>query len=413
MRSPANGSALAFKKASLGGCAIPPGCDATGIYLYRQMPKLGMGDRHENNFDFLRVVAAIFVIYAHCYPLSGNEANGPSWGWLGVIIFFIISGYLICRSWSATQSPTRFIWSRFLRIFPGLACAILFGMFVIGPLATTLPIYEYFTNPDTWNYFGNLSVYNRMDALPSVFGNNPYPGAVNGSLWTLPIEFNCYIALFLAGFLGTLVYRNKLHLNALNGLHSSHGPFALRPVALLLAEAAIVLVFLFALSYPLDALLGRGTWFYFANFVAGVAFYTFRDKIKLDWRVALLLLLAWAALYSTPYSEYMWLLAIPYTVFCVAFTRFKNLHKFGTYGDFSYGMYIYAFPVQQMIANVLGKGIPPLLMFALALLFIVPLAVLSWKLVESKALGLKNRDPLELLTKAVKRAVPKRISGLL
>jgi peptidoglycan/LPS O-acetylase OafA/YrhL len=176
------------------------------------MAVLETGDRN-NNFDMLRIIAALLVILAHSYPVTKSVGmplydmtkGDLSIATIGVIIFFVISGYLITKSWAGNQSPLRFLWKRFLRIIPGLFVALLFTMLIIGPLVTSMPLIQYLTSIDTWKYLLNTVLYIRIDTLPTVFIDNPYrPISVNGSLWTIPIEFALYIMIMVLGILGIL-----------------------------------------------------------------------------------------------------------------------------------------------------------------------------------------------------------------
>jgi peptidoglycan/LPS O-acetylase OafA/YrhL len=143
-----------------------------------------------NNFDFLRILAALFVIFSRSFPLSGNafEPLGfvtgyLTFGALGVVIFFVISGYLITKSWVEHPSWTRFLWNRSLRIYPGLCAVILLSIFVLGPFVTNLTIVQYFAQSEfLWLYLKNITLISISYYLPGVFIDNPYVGAVNGSL---------------------------------------------------------------------------------------------------------------------------------------------------------------------------------------------------------------------------------------
>ena len=74
----------------------------------------------------------------------------------------------------------------------------------------------------------------------------------------------------------------------------------------------------------------------------------------------------------------------PYVLLCLA----RALAGLGRLpGDFSYGVYVYAFPCQQMLAALLGKDLQPWSFFGLSLLLVLPLGVASWYLVERPALA--------------------------
>ena len=113
---------------------------------------------------------------------------------LAVGVFFVISGYLISGSWERRPQLPRYLTNRVLRIIPGLFLVVVVSAFVLGPLVTTLAAGDYFTDGGTYSYLRNAVLIPNY-ALPGVFAGNPFPGAVNGSLWTLPAEFACYLVV--------------------------------------------------------------------------------------------------------------------------------------------------------------------------------------------------------------------------
>ncbi|MHA0856174.1 acyltransferase family protein [Paenibacillus sp. CMAA1364] len=162
-----------------------------------------------NNLDFIRLIAAISVILSHSYPLTGQQTeifsliSGGQWtlGGISVAIFFVISGFLVSRSFE-NSSITQFIKNRLLRIFPGLVVVTLLSVIVLGPLLTTIPLSEYFKNHSTLSYINNAFLMDVQFSLPGVFEQNLYPNAVNGSIWTIPYEVLCYIGIAIVGYYG-------------------------------------------------------------------------------------------------------------------------------------------------------------------------------------------------------------------
>ena len=169
-----------------------------------------VADRH-NNFNLLRILAAIAVLVSHAYPLTlGPDLREPlenvlgiSLGTLAVLTFFAISGYFISQSFHKSRGLLDFVVARALRIYPGLIAVLLLTIFALGPVFTRMGIASYFSEAQTWLYFPkNLLLWPLQYALPGVFGDNPYPGAINGSLWTLVYEVACYAMVALVGLLG-------------------------------------------------------------------------------------------------------------------------------------------------------------------------------------------------------------------
>src|SRR5208283_3958352 len=157
----------------------------------------------KNNLDVIRLAAALMVIFSHSFGLAINWVpkvpfykgidNGlgfldNNFALLGLQIFFIVSGFLITKSYMDNRDPVRFLWARFLRIFPALICVILITTFVIGPLFTVHPLVIYLTSGPTYSYLSNITLYGYTASLPGVFNNT----ALNVPLWTLKYEFAFY-----------------------------------------------------------------------------------------------------------------------------------------------------------------------------------------------------------------------------
>src|SRR6266446_2687017 len=184
------------------------------------------GDRH-NNFDLLRLIAAVSVIFSHAFLLSENSQDHDPLmmltggqtilGVVGVFIFFTISGYLVTQSFDATASPLVFLMKRALRIFPGLLLCLAVCVFVIGPLVTQLPLADYFWRPEPYLFLLHNAVldvdYNRLPCV--VFAPGNIGGIVNGPLWSLPCEVLMYLMLFGLGVCRLLKMRVGLVLLAI------------------------------------------------------------------------------------------------------------------------------------------------------------------------------------------------------
>lgn len=346
------------------------------------------GSRHRrNNFDVLRIVAALLVLYSHQYALSGlrePEIFGMSAGTFAVLVFFSISGFLVSQSWRQDPNPLRFLAKRLLRIWPGLAVVTLLTAFVLGPIVSSLDMQAYLSHPALPDFLRNLKVTTVRYALPGVFEDNIHPKAVNGSLWTIPLEVRCYFALLVVGCIGLMR----------------------KPVLVALGTLALAVHYFAVAPDPSNYQVYFGLYFF-----AGVCL----DIFRRHWQARPFLLLAAVLILSvTIYAAGMprlaMLLALPYAAILIGSLSTPGLRSAGRYGDISYGIYIYAFPIQQTVLWALGKDAIFGVAMAIAAALTVLCALLSWHLVERPALGLKSYLPrwptlpwLSRQTKAVNR----------
>jgi len=330
----------------------------------------------DNNYNLIRLVAASAVIFGHSFRLSPmRDMREPvseyvlgTWsGAIAVEAFFFISGLLVAASVIRSRTIARYFKARILRLMPALLVCLLLSVFVLGPLLTHLSQLDYFNHPKTWKYlYGNASLVRPEFMLPGVFQDHPVKG-VNGSLWTLPAEGRMYLILGLAGALGLM--RRRWSANAL--------------LALLLG------VGLFLPQY-LPLISDNHRYYRLAiYFAAGTFFFVNRDYIPLNW-LALVILLGSMPLWHDHAFRLLILGAtICYGVACIAYLPSWGWPKW--MGDYSYGVYIYGWPSQQL-AWLIIPGALPLHNAALAFFIALPLAVLSWHFVEKPALGLKNKN---------------------
>jgi peptidoglycan/LPS O-acetylase OafA/YrhL len=328
----------------------------------------------DNNFNLLRMIAATAVLISHAFPISlGEHATEPleptlhfSLGTLAVLTFFAISGFFISQSFDRRKSFIDFATARVLRVYPGLLVMLLITALILGPLSTTLPLAVYFTDHGTALYvIRNLTLKWLQDDLPGVFRDNPYPAVINGSLWSLFYEVCCYGLVVAIGVSGVA------------GRYS-------RVAAFLVVYLAIYV------SYKLidvrsHALL-EDSYLLTLPFVAGTAFYQLRRYVPLN--AILVVASAGAVLlaYHTSWFHEVFVLSWTYFIFCLGYSRYGPRTIYNRLGDYSYGMYIYAFPCEQ-IAAALWPGISPLELIAVSLPATFCCAILSWHLLESRALG--------------------------
>ncbi len=153
----------------------------------------------KNHFDLIRLLAALAVFVSHAFPLNGMHEPKILWGYttlgtLGVYTFFGLSGYLVMQSWSRMPCIKSFLWKRIKRIFPGLFFVVILLAFVYGPAISSLSLAEYLTDKQLFTFL-RLAIMMGNDRLPGVLQDNPFPEAVNSSLWTLKYECLMYICL--------------------------------------------------------------------------------------------------------------------------------------------------------------------------------------------------------------------------
>lgn len=326
----------------------------------------------KNNFNLIRLLAASTVVFSHAFLLGiGNTKSEPlmifnhgqsTLGHLAVLIFFVISGFLITMSFDKTKNLSYFLKSRFLRIFPGLIFVVLLTVFLLGPLVTTLSVGDYFSRTETYTYLSTILIYQYNNNLPGIFKGAP----VNGSLWTLQYEFPFYL---LVGFLGVTKLLKK-------------------KVVLLLFVASFVLSF-FQNPYENTQL----TWIpdLLRFYSAGMLFYLYREKVPLHSMLALLSFLAVLASAYFGYFNAIFSIFGSYLVIYFSFTFISPINKYLEKTDLSYGVYIFAYPIQETVAKYFhGTLQDALLNFLISFPITLLFAYLSWTLVEKKALQLKR-----------------------
>ena len=330
----------------------------------------------QNNFTLIRIIFAWSVLYGHSYAVQKTPGiddplnsifQGSVWvGALAVNGFFAISGYLVAASF-VKRGVIDYTISRILRIFPALTVCVFASVFILGPLFTNLSLDEYFSNEQTYKYLTNALAYFKTKwYLPGVFEENSLTG-VNGSLWTLAVELRCYIILAVLGVFGLLKDRTITNLAL---------------VALLLFG-----VFFFA---DIPMLGSNAKWARPAlYFLTGVFFFINRDKVILDIRLALFALILAYSSFGEQWFTYVFPFPFVYLIFYTAYaTKFINMD--GKLGDISYGVYIYAWPAQQVVVN-LFPTFTPYLNTVLASIIVIPTAYVSWHYIEKPMLLLKPR----------------------
>jgi peptidoglycan/LPS O-acetylase OafA/YrhL len=333
-------------------------------------------DLSRNNFDLLRFSLAALVIFSHSFALlSGSNATDPlyrltrgqiAFGELAVDGFFILSGFLVTHSWTKSPALGTFLLKRASRIYPGFIVVTILTAVLLFPIAYRLP---FGSVPSEVLGRQALSLVTlRAVEPPGAFPQNPLH-AVNGSLWSIPFEAWCYVGVAAVGLAGALRNRKVI-------------------LALLVGATLASLAFLIWNLNPGGKILGTifgwpRLWArMLPYFLAGMVFYVYQDRIRYTTFGAAASLLGLVLASILPNG---WAIAGPwcgaYLLFWLAFNRALELNGWAKYGDFSYGIYLYAFPVQQLIIQELRPG-NPLVLFCLSLPASVLMGVLSWHGVE-------------------------------
>ena len=329
--------------------------------------------RHSGNiFNILRLVFASAVIYSRAFVL--NDLVDPSGAILpftvsrfAVLLFFTLSGFLVTNSLQM-RGIRQFAEARALRMLPGLWVTLLISAAVTAAVFGTLPLTALPGNVSLWQYLAtNGLLIGRHYGIDGVFADDPLPFIINGALWTIPREVQCYVTLAIAAAFGLLPKRRHLLMIISGGI-----------VIHLLVPPDLVP----ALSALRPLLI---------SFFAGVLLFLYRDRVFLSWPLAGLAIALTALTDAGPLREIAAQLTAAYVTLVLAILVPRAWKHFShTLPDYSFGIYIYGVPVQQaMIAT--GIGVTAASNMAASLVCALPLAALSWHLVEKPALALKGR----------------------
>jgi peptidoglycan/LPS O-acetylase OafA/YrhL len=333
-----------------------------------------------NNFDFLRFLFALLVVISHSYPLSGSSESSQ-WIYqvtngqivlaqIGLSGFFIISGYFIFQSLKRSNSIIDYFKKRFLRLFPALI-VVLFLTMVLVPFVYKSET-PFFQNAAIYTYFpNNLSLYHLQPSIKGIFDTNSYH-AINGSLWTIRYEFSLYIALSLLFF-----FRKQKWVL-----------FSLISFAFLLFYTIYNFYLTRFSSSTLFGiqgyhLLNLGTFFIAGSLLSSMQFERLKYK-KLILGVVLFIL--FLSLFLNEYNSVKHII-LPIIIMLIGFMPLPFISTFGKFGDMSYGIYIYSFPIQQTLMYFFKMNTYTL-MFTSVLLSI-SFGFLSWHWIEKRALKYK------------------------
>lgn len=347
------------------------------------MTKQTEQNRH-NNFNLLRLVFAILVLLSHSFELiDGNRSreiltsifHTVSFGELAVDGFFLLSGYLIVQSWQSRPQAWQFLKNRILRIYPGFIVATIICTFIVAPLASNEP--QYFANFPFLMVLENSLLLNPP-LTRTVFLGQPYP-YVNGSMWSIVLEFQCYIVVLLIGWLGGISKRKIW--------------FSLTLVVLFILCSQKL-----GFPFPDDIHLKIGNEIFVelinlrlgSFFLVGGCFYLYKEKIPLNPTIAsisavLLILL----MSNNSLNEFALAIFGGYLLLKFAFMPSKLLTQFLKFPDVSYGVYLYGWPTQKIL-HWNYPMMTPWILFTLTCCICLVCGLISWYGIEKPFLKLKS-----------------------
>ncbi len=331
---------------------------------------------HRNNFDALRLALASLVLFSHSYVLAGStdpiailSARQLDGGALAVDGFFVISGYLITQSWLSSASTDGFLRKRIRRIYPGYIAAVAVSFLIAALLSPTLRYIKLVAfNSDGFVRGILLLKYGFLDNS-AAFASNPFPGAVNGSLWTLQPELCCYLLVAGLGVTGVLHHRRWV-----------------------LALAAIVYAIY---AVQVGTRLGAGPTDFtrlLLYFMMGAVWFLYRPSFGRRWALVVCAVLLIVGRFVSPLLVLGTPLMGSYLLLSLAFSSRIRLYDAAKRGDFSYGVYLYAFVVQQSVIATLRLANRPLAVLFVAFPVTLCCAWLSWHLVEKRFIQKGNRS---------------------
>lgn len=334
---------------------------------------------HAPGFDSVRVILALGVLLSHSIELTNHGKAyelicGPFLGIRNFIVpaFFALSGFLVAGSMARVASLKTFFVFRALRILPALAVEITLSAIVLGCIVTQLTPGAYYQNHEFFSYFGNI-VGQVQYTLPGVFADKARNNGdwVNGSLWTVPSEMLSYLTLGAFMLLGVAQKKQIMATMAFCAM------ICLATIAVLTGKSWV----------------GVAHWTtIIICFYVGVVFYLLRYHLRQDVKLITVAMAGWAvAVYAhSPVSIFLGPICCTYLVCVWGMTKLPRNPLYFS-GDYSYGIYLYGFPIQQTLNWISYNSLGWIENFFLAFACTFVVAAASWHLVEKPMLALRNR----------------------
>ena len=348
-------------------------------------------DARSNSFDAIRLVLAGLVAIDHGVILHTgviHQVNGTALGDFAVDGFFVLSGFLVCRSYVRLNSLPRFVWHRLVRIMPGFWVCLLVTALMVAPLVAILegrPFTAAFTGENSafrYVVVNAALMMNQFD-IAGLLGTNPMPYTFDGALWTLIFEALCYALVAGLGAFGLLRRRPWIVLAAVLGLYS--------------------LTILQTLGF--DVVIGDLLVRLALMFFLGGAAWLFAERVPMT--AALAGAAAAVFVISIFYAEPYRLIGAAAFTYLIMWLGTSIPWKVQVRTDLSYGMYIYHYPVLQVLMLTAASQLSTPLFVVLGVLVALVPSAASWFLVEKPALARKNGPLIETVVRVLhRRPVP-------
>jgi len=346
-------------------------------------------------FHSLRIALAIGVVCGHTFLVLGERPVFPKP--ISLLIedlvpaFFVLSGFLVTGS-ALRNTLSRFAVNRVARIAPALVIDTALAALVLGPLFTVMSLTNYFSDHEFWGYCLNIFWLMHYH-LPGVFQANPDPNAINASLWSLPYEIACYalvttaIALrpsrrpwvgiaLVALVVGAIIFSNAAGISKEDVAGVSWQGLPLGKI--------------FS-NFALPSHIGM-----YLYFLYGALIYLVRHKIIFNKKSAILCIVAllFCAYGIVPEDAALTrtILFGPALAYLTVWIGLTPIPKIPLYhrGDYSYGVYLYGFPLQQSLVALFPEFHNPLLFTLCSVALATAVAMVSWHLVENPIHGLRK-----------------------
>lgn len=302
------------------------------------------------NINLLRFIAAILVIFSHSFYVAASQEDPLSvfcnkqvnFGGVAVAILFFLSGFYVTKSLYKKNDVKDYMSKRCVRVFPQLWVVVLLSVFVLGPIFTTHSLKEYFLSGNTYLYLLN-GILVPIHNLPGVFEHNIYDASVNGALWTMPVEFVAYCALAAILIVSKCIFKNK----------KMQREFHVISFCVLMAAFIGLIVFVqndFLITVVRPMIL----------FFVGVLYCDYAEKIKLNIPTAFLMIIIMVLSCKLGFLNYALIICLPYIIVTFALGT-KQLAIHSKILSISYEMYLFGWPIQQIVVHYFGGAMNPYL----------------------------------------------------